>query len=232
MPQKTVVIHQPDFLPYLGFFHRLLYADLYVVLDNVQFVSGSNSWHKRDKIKTPQGEKWLTVATKKNRREALISEIILFEDDDFRAKHINLIKDSYKKAGFYSEIMPRIEQLYSYNCKKMMDFNMKSIEMLLDLFDISIEYIYASGIEAQGKGNGKIVDILKKTGATRYLSGIGARDYYEPAPYCEAGIEVVFQEFEHPVYPQLHGEFIPYLSSIDLLFNCGTEESRKMLRSV
>lgn len=232
MRDKTVVIHQPDFLPYLGFFHRLLYADLYVILDNVQFVHGSRSWHNRDKIKTQQGAKWITVATKKSRRSALVNEIILFEEENFRVRHLNLIRDNYRKAVFYHEVMPYVEQLYSYQCEKMIDFNMKSIEILIELFGINVKHIYSSDIKAEGKGNGIIVDILKKTGATQYLSGVGAIDYYEPMLYDEAGVKVIFQQFEHPVYPQLFGDFIPYLSSIDLLFNCGIEESRKIIRSI
>ena len=232
MQEKVVVIHQPDFLPYLGFFHRLLHADLYVVLDNVQFVHGSRSWHNRDKIKTPQGEKWITVATKKNRFGALINEIELFEAENFRDRHLSLIRENYKKAGYFHEIMPYVERLYCYQCDKMIDFNMKSIEILMDLLDTHIDYIFASDIKAEGKGNGIIVDILKKVSATHYLSGVGAKDYFEPTLYDEAGIKVVFQEFEHPVYPQLFGGFIPYLSSIDLLFNCGIEKSREIIRGV
>lgn len=227
-----MVIHQPDFLPYLGFFHRLLYCDLYVVLDNVQFVYGSNSWHNRDKIKTAQGEKWITIDTRKNSSKALINTILLFEEGNFRKRHLNLIKTNYKKAAFYDEIIPYIEHLYNYKCEKMIDFNMNSIIMLIDLFNTNLKYIYASEIKAEGKGNGIIVDVLKKVGATHYLSGIGAKDYYEPTLYEEAGIEVIFQKFEHPVYPQLFGQFIPYLSSIDLLFNCGIEKSREILRSI
>jgi hypothetical protein len=229
---KTVVIHQPDFLPYIGFFHRLLHSDLYVVLDNVQFVRGSNSWHNRDKIKTPQGEKWITVTTQKKHHTALINEMELYEKEKLRERHLNLFRSNYIKANFYKEIFSYIEQLYNYECEKMIDFNMKSILILMQLFDIDIKYIFASDIQAEGKGNGIIVDILKKVNATTYLSGIGAKSYYEPTLYEEAGIKVVFQEFEHPVYPQLFGNFIPYLSSIDLLFNCGIEKSREIIRSI
>jgi hypothetical protein len=103
--------------------------------------------------------------------------------------------------------------------------------MLLRLFDISIPRVLSSSLEPLGHKNELLVDILRKVGASRYLSGVGARDYFDPVPFERAGIDVAWQEFEHPVYPQLHGEFMPYLSSIDMLFNCGTEESRRILRS-
>jgi hypothetical protein len=226
---KTVVIHQPDFMPYLGFFHRLLQADLYVILDNVQFLKGG--WHKRDKIKTAMGEDWITVGTRRCQVDTDICDVLIDPDDKWRQKHIKLFKHNYKKSVFFDEIFPTVEQLYAYQCDKMIDFNMRSIEMLLNFFDISINKTYASSLDVHGKSNDLNVAILKKTNAKIYLSGIGAKNYYDPRPYSDAGIIVKWQEFNHPVYPQLFGPFIPYLSSIDLLFNCGIEQSRKILRS-
>jgi hypothetical protein len=226
---KIVVIHQPDFLPYLGFFHRLLYADLYVVLDNVQFVN-DRSWHKRDKIKSLKGEKWITVSVKRPKINTRIYEVLIDTKTDWRKTHLNLIKENYKKAEFFNEIFPYIEELYSFQDEKLIDFNMKSIEMILLLFDITIEKTFASSLDVYGKSNELVVNILRKVDAAVYLSGIGASDYYDPVPYEMAGIKVIWQNFKHPVYTQQFGEFIPYLSSIDLLFNCGIEESREILR--
>jgi len=226
----TAVIHQPDFLSYLGFFHRFLLADLWVILDNAQFVSGSmQSWQNRDKIKTAQGEKWLTVAVKKVPLGTAIKEVFL-SDSPWRRDNLNLIRNSYGKAPFFQEIMPHIDELYSYGCSRLVDFNLKSSEKLMELFDIRIDTALASDLQPSGKSNDMLVDILKKAKANRYLSGVGARAYFDPAPFVAAGIEVIWQNFQHPVYPQLHGDFIPYLSSIDLLFNCGIENSRKILR--
>ncbi|HLP97551.1 MAG TPA: WbqC family protein [Sideroxyarcus sp.] len=228
---KTVVIHQPDFLPYLGFFHRLLIADTFVVFDTAQFVDGtSQSWMHRDKIKTPQGEKWLSLSIKKAPRNTPISEIQLSDAVDWRTANLNLLRANYRMAPYFREIFPHLEQLYAFKGESMMHFNLKSIELLLTLFDIKIPLIFASSLDVQGSKNELLVDILKKAGASHYLSGIGARAYFDPAPFKEAGIEVVWQDFTHPVYPQLHGEFIPYLSSIDLLFNCGIEKSREILK--
>lgn len=229
---KTVVIHQPDFMPYLGFFHRFLNADMWVILDNVQFVTGtSRSWTNRDKIKTPNGEKWITVAVQKAPKDTMINEILLSENVDWRGGNLNMLKENYRNASFFDEIFPYIEVLYGFDCKKLADFNIKSIEMLLKMFNINIERGLSSSLNPGGKSNELLVDILKKVGATTYLSGVGARAYYDSKPFDEAGIKVVWQEFKHPVYPQLHGEFIPYLSSIDILFNCGIEKSREIIRS-
>lgn len=102
--------------------------------------------------------------------------------------------------------------------------------MLIELFNIDIDIVIASSLDPVGKSNTLIIDIMQKLGCRNYLSGVGARDYYIPELYDQAGINVIWQDFKHPVYPQQFGDFIPYLSSIDLLFNCGIEESRRILK--
>lgn len=231
MQDKIVVIHQPDFMPYLGFFDRLNKADIYVVLDNVQFVRWSaRSWTNRDKIKTKSGEKWITVGTKKMPRGTMINQILLSEDNDWRTENLNLLRENYRKSPYFDEIMPYLLKLYDFKGKRMIDFNLESIKMLIELFDIHTEIVIASDLDPVGKNNTLVIDILQKMNCIKYLSGVGARDYYEPELYEKAGIEVIWQEFEHPVYPQQYDGFIPYLSSIDLLFNCGIEKSRKILK--
>lgn len=228
---KRVVIHQPDFLSYLGFFHRFLQADLYVALDTAQFVTNtSRAWMNRDKIKTAAGEKWLTVAVDKPKGFAAIRDVELSTRVDWRRDNLNQLRESYRKAPFFGEVFPRLEALYASPATKLADFNLSSIALMNELFDVKIETVLASTLDPQGKSNEMLVDILTKVGATEYLSGTGARAYYDPAPFERAGIAVRWQEFEHPVYPQLHGDFIPFLSSVDLLLNCGVTESRRILR--
>ena len=232
MKEKIVVIHQPDFLPYLGFFDRLNKADIYVVFDNVQYVRSSRGWTSRDKIKTKNGEKWITVSTQKAPRDTAINQILLSEVEDWRQEHLNLIRENYKHSDYFMEIMPYIEALYQSKQKRMMDFNMESIQMLIKLFDIEVEIVIASELNPVGKSNELIIDIMKKLDCYKYLSGDGARDYYVPELYKKAGIEVIWQEFHHPEYQQQYSGFIPYLSSIDLLFNCGIKKSREILKSI
>lgn len=231
MNKKIVVIHQPDFAPYLGFFHRFLRADYYIALDHVQFVYGNRAWTHRDKIKTAQGEKWLTVSVKKAPRDTAINQIELSADTNWRQDNLRLLEHNYRKAPCCKELMPEIERLYAMPFQMLRDFNMASIDMLMDMLDVRIPWVWSSTLDPVGTKNELLVDLLQKVSATHYLSGLGARDYFQPEPFARAGIEVIWQDFKHPVYPQLYGDFIPYLSSIDLLFNCGIEKSRKILRS-
>ena len=129
-------------------------------------------------------------------------------------------------------MFPKIIELYEYDCRGLCEFNVRSIQLLLSLLDISIPFRFSSEMEPRGKSNEMLVDLLLKSGATSYLSGTGARSYFEPKPYDDAGVDVKWQDFHHPEYSQLHGDFIAHLSSIDLLLNCGIDESRKIIRGV
>lgn len=232
MNKKVVVIHQPDFAPYLGFFHRFLHADFYIALDHVQYVNGSSrAWTYRDKIKTEQGAKWLTLSVKKAPRDTAINQIKLSDDTGWRQDNLRLLEQNYRKAPCYGEVMPEIEHLYAQPFHMLCDFNMASIEMLMDMLDVRVPWVWSSNLDPVGTKNELLVNLLQKVSATNYLSGVGARDYFQPEPFAKAGIELIWQNFTHPVYAQQFGEFVPYLSAVDVLFNHGITVSREILRS-
>lgn len=231
MSKKVVVIHQPDFAPYLGFFHRFLHADFYIALDHVQFVNGSRAaWTHRDKIKTAQGVKWLTLSVKQAPRDTAINQIELSTNTNWQQDNLRLLQQNYQRAPYYAELMPEIERLYARPCNLLRDFNLASIEMLMDMLDVRTPWVCSGDLRPVGTKNELLVDLLQKVSATHYLSGVGARDYFDPAPFARAGIEVIWQDFTHPVYQQQFGEFVPYLSALDVLFNHGIKASRDILR--
>lgn len=228
---RKVVIHQPDFAPYLGFFHRFCRCDLYIVLDHVQFVTGtSRSWTHRDKIKTPRGEKWISLSVKKAPHDTAINRIELSDTVDWASDNLNLLEANYRNAAYFTEIMPEIRRLYDNPPRLMADFNMRTIEWLMDALDTRIPFVFSSTLDPQGAKNELLVDLLTKVGANHYLSGTGARGYMDEAVFGAAGICVEWQSFHHPVYPQLFDGFIPYLSSFDALFNCGVVGARRLLK--
>lgn len=230
--RRVAVIHQPDFLPYLGFFHRLLHADIFVILDHVQFVSSSRGWTHRDKIKTSRGAQWLTVAVEKCPRDTPINEVRLSKQVNWRQANLNLLMENYRRAPHFDEIFTHVETLYASAQERLVDFNLRSIELLMELLGIDIKTVLSSDLSPVGRKNELLLNLLGKIGATTYLSGVGAKDYLDPELFSRSGIEVIWQQFQHPVYPQIHGEFLSYLSSLDLLFNCGVNESRRIIRSI
>jgi len=228
--KKTVVIHQPDFFPYIGFFQRLLYADLFVILDDVQFLK--RGWQHRDKIKVSYKDKstWITLKIKKAPTDTKINKTTLAMEEKDKHKLLNQILLNYKEAPYYCEIAPIIKKLIMYNETNLAKFNINIIKTLISIFDINIDIIKSSDIKYSGTKNRLNASIAKEVKATNYLSGLGAKEYFEETPFKENNINVLWQKFKHPIYPQLHGDFIPNLSCIDLLFNCGIENSKNIIR--
>lgn len=230
---RTVVIHQPDFMPHLGFFHRFLHANFYVALDHVQFVQHTKrAWTHRDKIKTRSGESWLSLSVKKSPMTAAIRDIELSENEAWRSVNLNKIRENYRKAPYFDAVFPVLEEQYRAPSRGMADFNLSLIKLFCDWLGISIDWKRSSEMSPVGSSCDMIASLVVEAGGTRYLSGVGARDYHQQAPFDRAGIEVIWQDFKHPVYPQQFGAFIPYLSTVDALFNCGPSGTAQLLRSI
>ena len=211
-----VTIHQPDFLPWLGFFDRWKQSDLYVVLDDVQFLR--RGWHHRDKIKTPHGVKWLTVPViKKNKYEQQIREVKVDKTQDWQQKHLNTLKAAYGKAPNYTEVMAGLEVIYHLNKDLLIDFNMDMLKHCAILLSIATPMVRSSEMGIMTKGGQRILDLVLSVGGSVYLTGVGSRDYLDEELFERAGIELRWQEFEHPAHPQLHGPFEPMLSVLDYL---------------
>jgi hypothetical protein len=226
---KRVCIHQPDFAPYLGFFHRLLLADQFIVLDDVQF-ERRGGWHYRDKIKTPQGERWLALSTLKGALEQKINEVRLVPGVAWRNDCLNLLSEHYRKAPFYGRYFPAVRDIFLADHTKMIELNMAILRFFWDIFDIRIDPVFSSSIPVPGRSSQRLIHLVKAVGGTHYLTGTGSRAYLDETMFRTEGIAVEWQDFHPPVYPQLFGPFIPNLSCLDVLFNCGPG-AKDVLRS-
>lgn len=214
-----VTIHQPDFMPWLGFFERWRRSDLYVLLDDVQFLR--RGWHHRDRIKTPSGPAWLTVPVlKKGRMEQEIREARL-EDGPWRRKHLAAIRAAYGRAPYFPRIFPLLEELYERDHERLMDLNLDLLRLFAALFGITTLTALASDTPVQTTGTERLVELCAAHGADTYLTGTGSRDYLDESLFTARGIRVEWQEFAQPIYPQLHGGFAPGLSALDCLMMCG-----------
>jgi hypothetical protein len=223
----TVCIHQPDFVPWLGFFDRLIKADVFVILDDVQFLR--RGWQNRNRIKTPDGWRWLTVPVKqKGKFSQPINQVVLANDTPWRRKHLGALVSGYSGAPNFDQIYPEILKVYDKNDFLLIDFNMSLIKLVLDILNIDIPIRFASEFNFATRKSHLLVDLVRALDGDTYLSGQGARSYMDEKLFLEHGIETRWQEFKHPQYNQLHGEFIPDLSIMDVLFNCGSG-ARKLL---
>ena len=214
--------HQPEFIPYLGFFSKISKADIFVIVDNIQFKK--KNFQNRNKIKTREGWMWLTVPViTKGRFEQKICEVEINNSLNWQRKHWASISLNYQKAPFFKEHSGFFEELYSKEWRLLSEFNEAFIRYIMGQLELDVDVLKSSELGVKGQKTDLLIDICNKTGADTYLQGSGGRDYVEVEKFQDAGLNVVFHEFEHPTYPQQFGEFMPNMSVIDLLFNVGPE---------
>jgi len=218
-----LIAHQPEYLPWLGFFDRIYKADIFVILDNVQYQK--NGFINRNKIKTAQGWQWLTIPVKQ--REALknIKEIEINNELDWKSKHWKALLYNYNKAPYFKKYFDFFEKVYKQNWRNLANLDIYLIKNIMALLGLKKEIKKSSSLSAKGKADDLLVNICKELKVDTYLSGPGGKEYMKMEKFKEENINVTFQDFVHPAYPQLFEEkgFIPYLSVVDILFNCGPE---------
>ena len=205
-------------------------ADVYVVLDNVQY--RRRYFQNRNKIRTKDGWQWLTVLLKKeDRDELLIKDAKIFlEDLKWKKKNLESIYHNYCRVRYFRYFWDEFESIYSKNYSRLLDLNLDLLRFIFEKLAIAKKILLASTLDVSSKKGDLLFDICKTLNAKTYISGISGRDYLNFQKFGNNGIKIMFQEFYHPIYKQLYEPFIPCMSSIDLLFNYG-DKSREILLS-
>lgn len=222
-----VGVHQPQYLPWLGYFAKIDRADVFVLLDTVQYKK--NEWQNRNRIKTADGRQWLTVPVT-YRFPQRINEVGVNNRERWQHKQRQAIASNYRQAPFWDGLAPLMEEILSPNWEMLAPLNIFGVKRLAAILGIDTPLYLASELGTFPEDpDERLIAITKHFGADTYLAGSGGRNYMDLDRYTRSGIEVIFQEYHHPVYDQLFGAFEPCLSVVDLLFNHG-EESLKILR--
>jgi len=225
-----IAIHQPNYLPWQGYFYKIINCDRFVFLDNVQFTQ--NSIINRNKIKTSSGEIWLTVPVlTKHSFGQRINDVKINNTVNWRRKHWNAIHQNYNKTPFFDKCAPFLKAIYDNNWEKLVDLNRTLIKFVVISLGIKKEFFSASELGVSGKSTDLLISICKKLDADVYLSGESGKKYMDEQKFKDAGIRVKYTNFRQPRYTQLYGDFIPNLSIIDLIFNCG-ESSLQILTEI
>lgn len=220
--------HQPEYLPYIGFFNKIMHADKFVVVDHVQF--NKKNWQNRNKIRTANGWAWLSIPVyTKGKFEQPINEVKINNNEHWKFKHWKSIYISYKKAPYFNQYADFFEELYNREWDKLIDLNMEIIMFILKELDVNIDICYSSQLGALGDKTDLLVDMCKATGSDAYLSGEGSKEYIINEKFRVAGLKSLFRNMKHPVYTQQFKPFEPYMGIIDLLFNHGKEESKNII---
>ena len=215
-----VAIHQPQYLPWLGYLDKLDRTDVFVLLDTVQFKK--NEWQNRNRIRTAQGWQYLTVPVLHEFPQRL-DQVRINNQTDWRRKHQTALETHYRRAPYYDRYAPAFRALFSRDWERLAPLNVEVIRVLTEAFEIRTRLVEASRFSARDDQTGRLVDLCKSLRADRYLAGDGGRAYMNLGEFEEAGISVEFQEFAHPEYAQVYAPFIAGMSAIDLLFNCGRD---------
>jgi len=213
-----VAIHQPQYLPWLGYFYKMNQADVFCFLDNVQYKK--NEWQNRNRIKTSQGWQWVSVPVH-YRFPMNIIEVAVATTDPWRRAHLQSLISSYGKAPFFNNFVALFQDLYYKDWNLLCELNIATIAALKLALGITTETIRASQLNLSEEPTQRLIDICRALGADTYLSGPDGANYMDLERFRASGIKVVFSQFRHPVYPQCFGPFIANLSAVDLLFNCG-----------
>lgn len=231
-----VAIHQPNYFPWLGYLDRMAKADLFVVLDHVQFER--RSYQNRTQILLEGEARWLTVpVVQLSQKERIVEKRVDNSELGSRQwgpNHFKTLRYAYRKAPYFELYGPKLQQILEAPWERLVDLNMATLHFLREAYDIRTPLRLSSEMQPEGARSGLLLDICRRLGPdSTFLGGLGgSRRYLDQEAFANAGIGVAWQDLQHPVYPQCHGgPFVPGLTSLDLLFNMGPE-AREVLHRI
>jgi len=226
------VILQPTFIPWVGFFDLMEQVDCFIFLDSVQF--NKRSWQQRNRIKTNQGLKWLTIPINvKGLRNQNIADTTMTEPDIFKIKFLKMLEQYYSKSTFFNDYFPdfsnKIESVSNQN--NLSFFNISIIKWCAKILGINSKFLQSSHLNINGNRSELLINICNKIESKDYLSPLGSKDYLkqDESLFLKHNIKVTLHQYDHPIYNQMYPPFLPYASVIDLIFNEGPKSKKIIL---
>lgn len=229
---RTVAIHQPNFLPWLGFFSKLAQADVFLLLDNTQFPKTGGCWSNRVRMLVNGVPAWLTVPIVRSYHGVRqIAEMKINEQTAWRTKMAKTLEASYRRAPYFGEVWPLLEEVIGNETDNLADYNRFGIVRIAQALGLETSKIMiGSTLAADGRATQLLINMVRAVGGDTYMCGGGAAEYQQDAAFPEAGLTLRYQQFEHPLYPQFNrSEFVPGLSVVDAVMNCGFEHVRTLI---
>ena len=223
-----VGVIQSCYLPWRGSFDFIDSVDLFIIHDDIQMTK--QDWRNRNKIKTPDGVKWITVPCIHGPVSQLIQDTRVDYGQKWQNKHINLLTQSYGKAPFFKEYAPEIFATLKVRYDSISALNVALTKLINRFLEIRTPIRMSSEFQLSGTKTARLIELMTKLQADCYVSGPAAKDYIQNELFAEKGIRLEYKSYDYPEYPQLYGAFEPAVSVLDLLFNAGPE-ARKYLKS-
>jgi hypothetical protein len=223
----TLSAHQPAYLPWLGYFDKILRSDVFVFLDSVQFEK--NSFVNRNRVKTANGPLWLTIPVKmKGHLSSDLTETRIDNSQNWCEKHLKTLSQSYRKAPYFEERFPKLQAFYEREFDLLSELCFEQLHFWLDELGLGKPKILrSSSLGIASRKSDLVLDLCRSFSATHYISGALGRDYLETERFHAEGISVEFQSYRHPAYRQLYGEFAPYMGIVDFWLNGGDPSTVK-----
>jgi hypothetical protein len=215
------VIHQPYYLPYPGFFHKLSLGDVFVIMDDVQY---DKRFTNRNRIITTNNWTWLTVPINKENKFSPNMEVKINNEIDWKDTHWKKIFHSYKNSSFFNLYSDYFENLYKKEWNYLFELDLDIVKQIINWLGIKVKIIRESELNIKSNSTQRLVDVCKKIGADTYVSGVGGHNYIDEKIFSQNNLNLEYQKYTHPEYPQrMSNSFIPDLSILDMLFNIGPQ---------
>jgi WbqC-like protein family len=227
-----VGIHQPNYIPGLSYFAKIVACDVFILLDSVQFTKGN--WTNRNRIKSGNGETMLSIPVRsKGKCFQNINKVIICNRSAWKKKHLKSIEQNYRKSNYFSEYFSLIKEIYLYDTDKLYEFNIHVIKKLCEIMGIKCEFFQSSIMKVQDfKNTDLLVDLVQQAGGEIYLSGAGGKNYIDEDKFLRANLELRLIRFDPIHYTQKYGEFLSNLSVLDLIMNEGPNSLNILKKSV
>ncbi len=215
-----MVISQSMYFPWVGLLEQIRLADVFVHYDDVQLTRG---FYNRVQVKTTQGIRWLTVPLRDFHRGQRIDEAQIDDREDWRQKHRDILKQAYRKAEFCDEMLNLVDCVFSLPAHSLADVSRNSILAIAEYFNISnsCQFVESTSLQIEGRSSQRLLDIVQALAGNIYITGHGAKNYLDHELFEQAGVFIQYMKYRSTPYPQQHGDFTPYVTSLDLIANCG-----------
>ena len=216
-----LVISQPMFFPWIGFFEQIRLCDVYVHYNDVQYSKGG--FTNRVQVKSPEGVKWLTVPLKNLHFGQTIDQVQVNNDQEWRKNHLDLLKRCYEAAPYYREMINLVNRVYGHDWEKLDDLARASLHVICEYFGFleKKEFLNVRELNTNGSSSERVLNTAQKVGADTYVTGHGASKYLDHDIFERARVRVEYMDYNKTPYPQLYGPFTPYVSVLDLIANTG-----------
>lgn len=232
-PKPLIAIHQPNFFPWIGYFNKIVLSDVFVLLDDVQFQKTGGTWTNRVKLNIQGDAKWITVPIVRSYHGTKsINEIEINNQTPWREKIISTLQMNYSRAPFYDEVVPFISDLLNNPTSRLAEYNIFAIMTIAKKLELNVSsFVRSSTLNTIGNATDLLISITKSLDGNGYLTGSGAGGYQNDEQFRDADIDLIYQNFKHPIYPQSKtSEFVSGLSIIDVLLNCGFSQTQAIIK--